>query len=212
VVDLGEGVALPYFYHPHNCGMPGDRRRTERTVELAVANAWLEGSHDAWEIGAVSPSYWPGRVPHVVDPADSHPAVTHHCSLFTLDLRGCDVLSISTVEHVGEARYGLAEAATPAEALEKILAEARSSLVTFPLGCNAALDDLVIGGAFEARCAVRLLVRNADDSWSPAAGEAARRPYGTGWDPALGHAPWANAIAILERGGRVLRSGAARRP
>ena len=205
MLELGEGVALPYFYHPHNCGLPGDRRRTERTVELAVADAWLEGNHNVWEIGAVSPYYWPGRARHVVDPTDPHPAVTHHCSLFTIDLRGQTVLSISTVEHVGEARYGLAEAATPTQALEKILVETRTFLVTFPLGCNGALDELVIGGALKDRCAVRLLVRNADESWSPAAGEAARRPYGTGWDPDIGHAPWANAVAILERGGRVLR-------
>jgi hypothetical protein len=200
-------VALPYFYHPHNCGMPADRRRTERTVELAVADAWLAGARDVWEIGAVTPYYWPRRVRYVVDPTDTHPAVTHRCSLFALDLRGQAVLSISTVEHVGEARYGLAEAATPSQALDKILGEAEAFLVTFPLGCNDALDDLAVGGALEGYCAVRLLVRNADESWSPAAGEAARRPYGSGWDPTLGHAPWANAVAILERGRRVLRGG-----
>lgn len=205
MLQLGGGLVLPYFYHQHNCGMPGDRRRTERTVELAVADAWLTKAGEVWEVGAVSPYYWPGRVRHVVDPADSHPAVTHRCSLFALDLRGREVLSVSTVEHVGEARYGLAEAATPTQALDKIVAEARTFLVTFPLGCNLALDELAISGALADRCAVRLLVRNADESWSLAAGEAARRPYGTGWDPELGHTPWANAVAIVERGGYVLR-------
>ena len=121
--------------------------------------------------------------------------------MLDVDLRAREVLSISTVEHIGEARYGLAEAATPTLALDKILSEANVFLVTFPIGCNRALDDLALGGGLDAACRVRFLVRNPDETWSPALGEEARRPYGTGWDPALGHAPWANAVAILDRGG-----------
>jgi hypothetical protein len=190
-----------YVFHPHNCGMAGAVRRTERTVELALADAWLTRASDPWEIGAVTPYYWPGRCRTVIDPADDHPAVTRRCSMLDVDLRAREVLSISTVEHIGEARYGLAEAATPTLALDKILSEANVFLVTFPIGCNRALDDLALGGGLDAACRVRFLVRNPDETWSPALGEEARRPYGTGWDPALGHAPWANAVAILDRGG-----------
>lgn len=197
----GSSREYAYVFHPHNCGVSGSRRRTERTVELALADAWLARAVDPWEVGAVTPYYWPGRCRVVIDPTDAHPAVTRRCSMLDVDLRGRDVLSISTVEHVGEARYGLAEATTPTTALDKILREARALLVTFPIGCNQPLDDAALGGRLDAACRVRYLVRNADETWSPALGADARRPYGTGWDPALGHSPWANAVAVLDRGG-----------
>jgi hypothetical protein len=197
----GATIAYPYYFHPHNCGMPGDRRRTERTVELALADVWLRRAHDPWEIGAVTPYYWPGRCRVVIDPADPHPAVTVRRSLLDVDLRGHDVLCISTVEHVGEARYGLAEQATPTAALEKILREGEGLLVTFPLGCKRPLDDLALGGGLDATCRVRFVVRGHDECWRPTVGETARQPYGTGWDPALGHEPWANSVAIVDRGG-----------
>ena len=56
---------LPYFHHHHNCGFPG-KRRTERTVELAIADWWLKQHPDAVEVGAVTPYYWPGRVANVI--------------------------------------------------------------------------------------------------------------------------------------------------
>lgn len=186
---------FPYFFHAHNCGRPGERRRTERTVELSVANVWLYSALDAWEIGAVSPYYWPGRIRTIVDPIDPNPLVTTRKSLFDVDFTGQDVLSISTIEHIGEVRYvGLDEKANPLQALEKIAREAQRFLLTFPVGVNALLDNLAFSGQLDAWCKVRFLIRNADETWEPAAGEAARKPYGEG----ANHS--ANSVAILERG------------
>ncbi len=185
-----------YFFHPHNCGFPG-RRRTERTVELALADTWLAASDGMiLEIGAVTPYYWPGRVATVVDPADPHERVQVRASLFDVNLTGFDVLSISTVEHIGEHAYGLAEAHSAHEAIEKIAREARTFLLTFAVGWNASLDALAFAGGLDHLCAVRFLVRNDDETWQEADAANARRPYG---DNA---APWANAVCILERPAR----------
>jgi hypothetical protein len=186
-----------YFFHHHNCGFPGERR-TERTVEMALADAWLPRvDRPVIEIGAVTPYYWPGRVPIVVDPTDAHERVTVQRSLFDVDLTGHDVLSISTIEHVGERRYGLAEPRHPREAIEKIGAEAASFLVTFPIGWNAALDELVLAEKLAGVCATHFLVRNPDETWEAVAPMMAGRPYG---GP---EAPWANAVCILERGAHL---------
>ena len=70
------GKEFNYFYHSYNCGWPP--YVTERSVELALADFWLDhiDPSDVIEIGAVTPYYWPGRVSSIVDPCDSHPAVT----------------------------------------------------------------------------------------------------------------------------------------
>lgn len=102
------GKVFKLFVSNHNCGWP-PARMTERAVELALADRWLE-TVDATrviEIGAVTPYYWPRRVPHVVDPYDPHPYVTTRASLFDVDLSAGPVLSISTFEHIGIGDYGL---------------------------------------------------------------------------------------------------------
>ncbi len=91
------GKVFKLFVSNHNCGWP-PARMTERAVELPLADRWLESVDAArvMEIGAVTPYYWPRRVPHVVDPYDPHPLVTTKASLFDVDLSAGPVLSIST--------------------------------------------------------------------------------------------------------------------
>ena len=182
-----------YFHHHYNCGFPG-RRKTERTVELALAKYWLGKVADPWEVGAVTPYYWPRRIGEIIDPADKHELITQRKSLFDVDFTGRDILSISTIEHIGEQSYGLNEAANPIQALEKLLLESNLMLLTFPIGWNQILDEFVLGGKADALCTVRFLVRNPDETWSSASKEVARRPYG-------GHGVnWANSVAVLEKG------------
>jgi hypothetical protein len=192
-----------YFFHYHNCGWPPSRC-TERTVELALADSWLDriDPEAVYEIGAVTPYYWPRRVPNVVDPADPHKLVTVRRSLFDLDLQGRDVLSISTLEHIGTGQYGLARAPGQAvAALRKILQEARNLLVTVPVGFNAVLDEALFTAAPQlADVALHFLVRQPDGlHWRQERDPLrARLPYGE---------PWANSVAILERGTALSRGG-----
>jgi hypothetical protein len=184
-----------YFNHSHNMGFPC-RRFTERTIELALADEWLNNNPDAWEIGAVSPYYWPKRVLNVIDPTDTHPQVNFHGSLFDFDLSGKDLLLISTIEHIGQSQYGLEEKVDAVQALEKISAEANNYLITFPVGWNNLLDDFVFSGGAHDLCNVCFLVRNKYELWEPAPSKHARLPYG-------GKKNWANSVAILERGNKL---------
>ena len=49
------------FTHNINCGWP-PFRMTERSVELHVADEWINNHNDIIEVGAVTPYYWPGRI------------------------------------------------------------------------------------------------------------------------------------------------------
>ena len=189
----GSRNRFDYFHHSHNCGYPG-KRKTERTVELALADYWLDRVLDPWEVGAVTPYYWPGRVREIVDPADRHERVTRRESLFNIDFTGKNVLSISTIEHIGESSYDLAEVADPVQALEKLASESKLMLVIIPIGWNAILDAYVLGGKMENSCKVRFVVRNRNETWSPRPRGRAYRAYG------VNGLSWANSLAILEKG------------
>lgn len=186
---------LRYFYHYHNCGWP-PQRCTERTVELAIADYWLShvDAKAVWEIGAVTPYYWPQRVGCVVDPADPHPGVAVRKSLFAVSLVGRPVLSISTLEHAGTGDYGLRDGDRgPSEALEKIFAECPAFLITLPAGYNAQIDRLSFEqGNVPGDVKVRFLVRVSDACWREERdGCRAKLPYGP---------LWANAVIVMERG------------
>lgn len=64
-----------------------------------------------------------------------------------MDLSGKNVLCISTIEHIATGDYGVEinAAESPLLALKKILNEASNSLITFPVGVNAELDDYFSG-------------------------------------------------------------------
>ena len=96
------------------------------------------------EIGAVTPYYFKDdKITEVVDPTDPHNRVTAKKSLFECDLKGKNVLSISTIEHIGTQEYGMAEEKNVIDAIEKITSESESCLITAPLGYNKTLDDWV---------------------------------------------------------------------
>lgn len=152
------------FAHRFNCGWPDHAWCTERTVELAIADRWLDMVRpaDVTEVGAVTPYYWPRRVEDVVDPTDPHPQVNRRKSIFDISLVGRAVISISTFEHIGIGDYGLPKSDNLAtSALQKLFAESSTFLVTFANRYNAALDEYVMTRAdFPSDVELRLLARN----------------------------------------------------
>jgi hypothetical protein len=190
------------FCHNYNCGWP-PARMTERSVELAIADRWLQG-HDRdeiYEIGAVTPYYWPHRVKHIVDPFDDHALVTHKESLFNVSLDGKAVISISTVEHIGVDEYGQEEnPALTILALEKIFSESRSFCITAPLGYNIILDNYIKDKLLGcASMSISFLARGLQDNiWLQVDHSAASRaPYGPRDYSSPGS--FANAIVVLSK-------------
>ena len=134
------GKVYPLFTHNMNCGWP-PFRMTERSVELSIADDWINDHDEIIEIGAVTPYYWPGRIKDIVDPTDKHSLVNLRKCLFEVDVFGKNVLSISTIEHVGQAEYGLEkETCLAISAIEKLTTQAIDFLITIPVGWNKHLD------------------------------------------------------------------------
>ena len=199
------GADYLYFFHRHNTGWP-PHRCTERVVELAIADHWLDciGPDPVVEIGAVSPYYWPCRIDRIIDPADAHSKVSDRVSLFDTQLDKLNVLSISTIEHIGLDDYQWQSAHQPLaenggrgnaiQAVQKFAAEADRFLITVPVGYNGHLDDWLFGTHSPATGINRyFFLRDGIWSWRQTQKVSeARKPYG--------QPDWANAIVVLERG------------
>lgn len=197
------GHTLKYFYHRGNCGFPPEPR-TERTVELAIADKWLSlAGKDVWEIGAVSCNYWrPIRVEKIIDPYDKHPCVTDKESMMNLKLNDRKVLSISTIEHIGKfPQPGNEEKPdTVLKALDKFFDECPCFLITYPPMYNFILDNRVFNQSLPGDVKMRFMVRQLDQSWQEVFNpEQAKVPYGK-TRRSDGSSAGADAIVILERG------------
>ena len=189
------------FCHSHNCGWPPSRM-TERSVELALADRWLSNvSGPVIEIGAVTPYYWPGRVGRVVDPADEHPLVTDRVSLFDIDTTGFNVLCLSTLEHIGSGEYAQpVDAKGPTKALAHLTKNCRDYLITTPFGYHPDVDASIFNDARPA--SARFMVRSTgDNDWRECPPADARvAPLDKS---GMNRFAWANALAILSRGGGI---------
>ncbi|MDD5089076.1 MAG: hypothetical protein PHI18_09820 [bacterium] len=142
-----------------------DPFRNERTVELPLARYFLAQADPErlTEIGAVTPYYFSNRH-SVVDPTDAHPGCLR-TDARKADYRGRNVLSISTIEHIGNGEFQDALKDNSAyDLLQRIRREAERYLITFPLGYNANLDVSVRTGGVDCRVLKRV---NEANEWEP---------------------------------------------
>lgn len=123
----------------------------ERAVEIPIALEWMKGRKPfhGVEVGAVLPHY--GFPAHKVVDLYEHGDGIDNIDVF--DLQGqCDwILSISTLEHIGDAVDALYH-------LQSLLAPGGSMLITIGAGQHAGLDRHLATGAGATRCAT--LVRS----------------------------------------------------
>jgi hypothetical protein len=187
------------FCHAHNCGWPPSRM-TERAVELGLADRWLtQIDGPVTEVGAVTPYYWPGRVPRIVDPGDDHPLVTDRTSLFDVDFAQANVLCLSTLEHIGTGEYGQPKKDhRPVDALAHLTAACRSYLITVPFGWNHDVDAAIF--TENPPLPAQFLVRSVKgNDWRECGAREARVPFQE--TERRNYRAWANGLAILSRGG-----------
>lgn len=197
------GHDLRYFYHIGNCGFPPDPR-TERTVELAIGDKWLSlAGKDVVEIGAVSCFYWrPLRVKRIIDPFDKHPNVTDRVSMMNVDFRGEKILSISTIEHIGNFVHENNQETpeTVVKALDKIIDQSPCFLITFPAMYNRFLDRIIFNKSLPEDVKTRFIVRQLDQTWKEVYDpELAKKPYGKTFR-SNGQSAGADSVIVLERG------------
>jgi hypothetical protein len=128
-------IKLHYdFWGPYN-----NPRINERNIELPIAFWFIENYNDNLiEIGEVTPFYRDHQHP-VYDLSSELPE--RRRDVFDLTLADKNVLSISTVEHVGFGDYGnKPEPHLAIKAIKKIMKESRNYMITFPVGYNKELD------------------------------------------------------------------------
>lgn len=197
-----EGRTFKLFVSNHNCGWP-PFRMTERSVELALADFWLgrNAETDFVEIGAVTPYYWPRRIRTIIDPTDKHVLVTDPVSVMDYDLRGKHVISISTIEHIGRGDYGLEPCDSEAcLAFDRIVQDAATALITFPIGFNATLDKYIAKEGSKNEVRIAFLGRGSSNNvWGQISNiDFEKFPYG--YASIETGRRWANAICIVWKG------------
>lgn len=190
------------FVHAHNCGWP-PKRMTERAVELAIVNKWLNlNKKNVIEIGAVTPYYWPNRICRVVDPTDKHPLVTDKASFLDIDISDYTCLSISTFEHIGTDRYGLKNnPKLVSEAFSKLFKQCNKFLITVPTGYNKICDEFLLGSHHE-NVDITCLQRGVNNNNWIEIKDPKIIPYGTSVPVNKKHnwtRNWANGLLIISR-------------
>ena len=135
---------------------------SERCIEIALAFRWIDlMNNDIVEVGAVTPYHnIPKTLSHpIIDPYDEEATIQDFVE--NQDLTMDNVLSISTIEHIGMAggdydgsglRQEVADPHASPAALQKILNESEKCLVTFPVGYNKSLDDWVENNLDRLQC------------------------------------------------------------
>jgi hypothetical protein len=125
-----------YFDHPHNSTITN-----ERCIELTLAFRYLDmvGSSNTIEMGAVTPYYKKGN--HICyDPKD--PYANQSLSCGEIEALGKNVLSISTIEHVGMNEHGIdAKKQDAYDFILRTIDQASSCLISWPIGYQLSLDN-----------------------------------------------------------------------
>ncbi len=125
-----------YVHHSYN-----NTITNERCVELPLAFRFLDLFNDKtnlYEIGAVTPYYKdPSHI--IIDPMD--PKATKKDISQNIDYKGLNVLSISTIEHMGNGDYNFPiDKQLAINELNRIYNDSLNCFITWPIGCNKWLD------------------------------------------------------------------------
>jgi hypothetical protein len=159
----------------------------ERKVELPLA-FWFINNYgdDLIELGEVTDFYIDAKHP-VYDLVKEREHTTQ-MDISDVDYTGKNVVSISTIEHVGNGDYNHKVDPDKALALlNKIFAGAKNYLITFPAGFNRQLEKTIV----ENNIKHLIMIRDVDNRWTQVDDKEMKdydysKPYGAG-----------NAVVIL---------------
>ncbi len=187
------GYELEHFISTYNCGHPPERM-TERGAELAIADHFLKSvsREDVMEIGAVTPYYWPHRIKDICDPQDPHSLVNIRTSMLDISFSGKTVVSISTLEHIGNGEYGPVDPILNRLAFEQVFNQSPTFLITLPGGYFKAMDLYLMALDTEALNITKtVLVRGeTGNDW--------RQLQAPTLDD-LSYGQWADSLIVLSR-------------
>lgn len=184
------GKAYPYFIHHYNATW-----RNERAVEVALVTELLASVSPGarcLEVGNVL-NYYLDFQRTVVDKYEAGAGVINQDILeFGLPASYDVVVSISTLEHVGwdEEPRDLDKVRRAFEHMKSLLVPGGRCLVTFPMGYNTALDELVYAGKLAFAKTHFLKRTTASNEWREVSMDEVRGvAYGAPF-------PFANALFV----------------
>jgi hypothetical protein len=159
----------------------------ERKVELPIVFWFVEKYKDNLiELGEVSCFYRDANHP-IYDLRSEKPTTTV-MDICDVDYEGKNVVSVSTIEHVGNGDYGYPKDPEKVlNLLQKIMKQSKNYLLTFPVGFNRKLEKTIT----DQNMKYILLVRDEKNNWTQVHDKKFdeyeyNKPYGAG-----------NAVAIL---------------
>lgn len=127
-----------YFNHEYN-----KTWLNERCVEIPISLEALNMlKENVLEVGCVLPYYIDHINHEVIDLADDH-VKSKKIDATTVSFKDKNVISISTLEHIGVADYNLEakEQDSAWRLCERIINESSKYFITWPIGSNKGLDD-----------------------------------------------------------------------
>lgn len=139
----------------------------ERRVELPVAFWFMnEYKENLIEIGEVTPFYDDPKH-KVYDLVNQHEKTILKDGI-DVDYKDANVVSISTIEHVGFGDYGHAKVKDKAWNLyKKISKESKNYLISFPVGYNRELEQTLT----DWNVKYIIMKRDANNNWTMAKGQ-----------------------------------------
>lgn len=153
----------------------------ERRSELPLGAWFLEQCNgDIIEIGEVMPYHI--KAEHTCYDYGPQKETTIKKDALTIDYTGKNVLTISTIEHVGSGDYGIPEKRGQAlELLKMILDNAKNYMITFPVGYNRQFEEDIVTHGLD----YIILERNDCNFWKQADHKDFSKyhynsPYGSG--------------------------------
>jgi hypothetical protein len=180
-----EVIKLEYgggWHTGYNCPDTNERR-----VELPLAFWFINNYNDNLiELGEVTDFYIDAKHP-VYDLCKEREHTTQ-MDISDVDYTGKNVVSISTIEHVGNGDYGHQKDENKVlPLLNKIFDNAKNYLITIPVGFNRDLEKVIVENNIE----YILMVRDQNNNWKQVKDKELKDykygdPYSAG-----------NAVAIL---------------
>lgn len=129
-------LELPYCFDAYN-----EAGYNERKIEIPLGHYFIDEFIDVVEVGATMLYY--GEENHkMIDISDDNPKVIKENAL-NCDYKGCNLLSLSTIEHFSQREYGNASNGDSIKFLSKALNECNNFLITFPCCYNEVLDNAI---------------------------------------------------------------------
>ena len=132
-----------YFKHSHN-----QTEKNERSIELVLCFRYVDTlKGNLIEIGAITP-YYRTISHHCLDPIDKKATIKDFAE--TYDFTDKNVLSISTIEHIGLGDYNLEKnEGLSYDVLCDLYQKSKTCLISLPIGYNKYLDDKIMSNLDE---------------------------------------------------------------